>query len=405
VRERHIFVVFSLCCIVLFALVGCVRAKQALSWGVERIRPYCLWDNDNWNMTDPWDVDSGANAGQNMSIAVIDSGVDYYTDGQGQIHYHPDLAANIAGGMGFIDFQGTVQETYNYKDEVEDGHGTQIIGIISAVVNGTGANESGIIGAAPKTQIWALKAYGYQARAIAAAINYSVDVLHVQIIDLSMASDTPWPVVETACEYAYSQGALIFASSGNYNTGVYYPALYANVSAVGSICENDSRASFSNYGPKLDFVTPGVGIPTTNVSQSYGNVTGTSFSTPFACAIAALIGTSKMDPDFDYNGDGRWDNNEVWAKMQNTTLDLGSPGNDSYTGWGLPNAWLANQRPVGDINLDNWTDGSDLIIAARAWGTVPGDLKWDPRADINIDKRVDGGDMIIIARHYGQGDP
>jgi hypothetical protein len=186
---------------------------------------------------------------------------------------------------------------------------------------------------------------------------------------------------------------------------VDYPALYANVSAVGSIDKNDTRADFSSYGPKLDFVTPGVDIPTTTIGQSYTNVTHTSYSTPFACAIAALIWNSKLDPNFDFNDNDAWDNNEVWTKMQNTTLDLYPPGNDSYTGWGLPNAWLANQRPVGDINLDLYTDGSDLIIAARAWGTVPGDLKWDPRADINIDKRVDGGDMIIIARHFGEGDP
>jgi hypothetical protein len=402
-REQQILVALSLCCIILFALVGCVRGKQALSWGVERIRPYCLWDNDNWNMTDPWDVDSGANAGQTVNITVVDSGVDYYTDGQ-EIHYHPDLAANIAGGMGFIDNNGHPYTYYDYHDD--DGHGTQIIGIIAAVVNGLGANQSGIVGAAPETRIWALKAYGNLPFAVAAAINYSVDHLHAQIINLSMGKDVSYPVVETACDYAYAQGALIFASSGNEGVGmVDYPALYANVSAVGSIDKNDTRADFSSYGPKLDFVTPGVDIPTTTIGQSYTNVTHTSYSTPFACAIAALIWNSKLDPNFDFNDNDAWDNNEVWTKMQNTTLDLYPPGNDSYTGWGLPNAWLANQRPVGDINLDLYTDGSDLIIAARAWGTVPGDLKWDPRADINIDKRVDGGDMIIIARHFGEGDP
>jgi subtilisin family serine protease len=140
-------------------------------------------------MTNPWDVDSGAyaghNAGQNIRIAVIDSGVDYYTDNQG-IHYHPDLAANIAGGMCFYynRAMGVVQMLSDYRDI--DGHGTEIIGIIAAVVNGLGANQSGIIGVAPETRIYALKTYSWDPREVAAAINYSVDVLGVQIINLSL---------------------------------------------------------------------------------------------------------------------------------------------------------------------------------------------------------------------------
>jgi subtilisin len=395
---------------VLSALVGSARGNVVLGWGVERIRAYCVWDNDNWNMTNPWDVDSGADAGQNVSIAVIDSGVDYLTDDQGQIHYHPDLAANIAGGKGFLYLVEYLQILNAYDDEI--GHGTEVIGVIAAVVNGLGANQSGIIGAAPKTHIWALRTYGNRPQEIAAAINYSVDVLGVQIINISLQSDDNYSEIFTACNHALARGALIFACSGNFPPGngtITYPALYNSVIAVGATCENDSRASFSNYGPKLCFMAPGFEINTTygttNHHFSYIVDNGTSFAAPHASATAALIWSSKVDPNFDFNHDGMWENDEVWAKMITTTLDLGPPGKDNETGWGLVNAWLSYQRPIGDINNNNVVDGTDLSIVASAFGSWPGSPRWDPRADVDIDEVVDGTDMAIIARHFGEGDP
>ena len=42
---------------ILVACVGSVQGSETLPWGVERIRAYCLWDND-MDMV----VDEGANA-------------------------------------------------------------------------------------------------------------------------------------------------------------------------------------------------------------------------------------------------------------------------------------------------------------------------------------------------------
>jgi len=44
-----------------------VYGSETLPWGVARIHAQCVWDN-NMDMT----VDEGANAGQAVSIAVID---------------------------------------------------------------------------------------------------------------------------------------------------------------------------------------------------------------------------------------------------------------------------------------------------------------------------------------------
>jgi subtilisin family serine protease len=355
-------------------------------------------------MTSPWDVDAGANAGQNTIIAVIDSGVDYYTDGQGQIHYHPDLAPNIAGGKGFDYYLNEVHIVNDHQDQDPYGHGTEVIGIIAATVNGAGANASGIVGAAPQTRIYVLKYFGGLVEEVVAAVYYAVDVLHANIVLMSWGYDYPDSRLFDACDYA-NQSALLFAASGNEGQIIHeYPALYDSVEAVGATCQDDSRWSFSDYGPKLCFVAPGVDIPTTTINEGYANATGTSFAAPYASAAAALIWTSKPDPGGGFGS--QWTNVGVYQKMRtNGTLDLAPTGWDNDTGWGLVNAWLSNQRPIGDINNDLRVSGFDIALARYAFGSYPGHPRWDPRADININKQVDGTDVALIAAHFGQSDP
>jgi hypothetical protein len=55
----------------------------------------------------------------------------------------------------------------------------------------------------------------------------------------------------------------------------------------------------------------------------------------------------------------------------------------------------------GDINADGGVDVLDLIIVAKALGTHPGDLKWNPNADINGDDSIDVLDLILVAKYLG----
>jgi hypothetical protein len=56
----------------------------------------------------------------------------------------------------------------------------------------------------------------------------------------------------------------------------------------------------------------------------------------------------------------------------------------------------------GDINGDDVVDIYDALLASNAYGSVPGDPRWNPAADLNGDGRVDIYDVIIIANHFGQ---
>jgi thermitase len=83
-----------------------------------------------------WAISRGSS---NVTVAVIDSGVDYT---------HPDLAANYAGGDDFVFGDG---------DPMDDhGHGTHVAGTIAASMNnptGTPTAAEGVVGVAPNARI------------------------------------------------------------------------------------------------------------------------------------------------------------------------------------------------------------------------------------------------------------
>jgi hypothetical protein len=53
-----------------------------------------------------------------------------------------------------------------------------------------------------------------------------------------------------------------------------------------------------------------------------------------------------------------------------------------------------------DVNLDGQIDIVDIATVARAFGSRPGDLNWNPNADLNKDNSVDNSDMYMIEEIY-----
>jgi uncharacterized protein (DUF2141 family) len=66
---------------------------------------------------------------------------------------------------------------------------------------------------------------------------------------------------------------------------------------------------------------------------------------------------------------------------------------------------------VGDLNGDGKVDMLDIGIAALAFGTRPGDPRWNPNADVTgkvylvPDGKVDMLDIAVIAKNFGNKDP
>ncbi|MBI1935061.1 S8 family serine peptidase [Candidatus Woesearchaeota archaeon] len=255
----------------------------------------------NINLTNAPNVWKKTN-GNGVKIAIIDSG----------ISQHDDL--NIAGGVSFI--------SENYSDN--NGHGTAVAGIISSLLN-----NKGIIGVSPDAEIYAIKIFenseGNLYNAIE-AVGWAIDN-KMDIISMSWGLSSYSKILEEVLFKAYENNILLIASSGNDGENkILYPAHYPQVIAVGAVDNNNSRASFSNYGNELELVAPGVNIYTTNQNNNYFlNVSGTSFATPHIVGVGALIKSYKPNLTNCY----------IREILRKSAIDLGKKGFDEEYGYGL----------------------------------------------------------------------
>ncbi|MGB7532450.1 MAG: S8 family peptidase [Halobacteriota archaeon] len=273
------------------------------------------WGPQHIKANSAWDIEKG---NKNVTIAVIDTGIDYE---------HEDLGDNyVAGGYDWVN---------NDFDPMDDyGHGTHCAGIAAAILD----NEKGIAGIAQVNLMaekvlnetgWGTE-WGVALGIVQAADN------NADIISLSLGGDDA-QVMEDACLYAWNNGCLLVAASGNDGKrGVTYPAAYETVIAVGAIDQNGHRCGFSNWGPKLELVAPGVGILSTYLSNQYAWMGGTSMAAPHVAGVAALV-WSKYP---------LLSNHEVRDRLAQTADDLGAVGFDEYYGYGKVDALNATKLVV-----------------------------------------------------------
>jgi subtilisin family serine protease len=177
---------------------------------------------------------------------------------------------------------------------------------------------------------------------IADAITYAAEN-GAKVINLSFGGDYS-QAVEAAVNYAHdTQGCVLVAAAGNSNTAsLNYPAALANTIAVGASDSTNGRATFSNWGSALDVVAPGVNIFSTFVQSqtgiaSYASGRGTSFSTPLATGLCALI----------WSHDPSLSNEQVRDILKSRAKDLPDDPDDSpdaganWDGAGIINAFNA----------------------------------------------------------------
>jgi subtilisin family serine protease len=256
-----------------------------------------------------WDISSGS---ESIIIAIIDSGVD---------PSHPDLADKLLPGYNFLSDNTDTHDVL--------GHGTAVAGAAAAISNNYGG-VAGVAWANPIMPLVVLNSSNYASYYdIAQAITFAAD--HgAKIMNISIGGSSSSSTLQNAADYAWNKGAIIFASAANYSTSApYYPAACNNVVAVSATASNDALASFSNYGNWVDIAAPGVSIYTTSNGGSYSARSGTSFSSPVAAGVGALI--MSANPSLA--------NAQVLDILLRNSDDLGASGFDPYFGYGRVNAY------------------------------------------------------------------
>lgn len=281
---------------------------QVLPWGINRVDSELSWSSTT---------------GNGIKIAVIDTGIDYD---------HPDLDANVKGGVNFV------RNARGFKDD--NGHGTHVAGTIAAENNGIG-----VVGVAPDAWLYGVKVLDRKGSGwtsdVIAGIDWSVNN-GMQIISMSLGSSSNIQALQDALDNAYARGVVSVAAAGNDNGGaISYPARYSSVIAVTATDSSDNIAYFSNIGPESELAAPGVSVYSTYKDSAYRTLDGTSMATPHVTGAVALLLSSPVPPLYDLDGDSSWDPAEVRMRLQDTSIDLGPPGWDQYFGHGLVNVYNA----------------------------------------------------------------
>lgn len=293
-----------------------------------------------------WDDIQGFGIPQ-IVIAIIDSGVDWG---------HPDLL--LVPGYDFGDNDDNPQDNANGTGR---GHGTSTAGIAA----GRGNNEIGVVGIAGGCSIMPLKMLDSQGNfsytSMENCLTYAADN-GARVVSMSFGS-TIYPGLSPASDaalvYAYTNGLVLCAATGNdNNSSIFYPANHPNVISVGAAspcgrrkspttCDGDVRWG-SNYGAitqdsnfAIDILAPTT-LPSTDIRGALGYspedyymwFSGTSCSSPFLAGVAALV--LSKNPDLS----NQQVKNVITSTATDMTLD-GGVGWDRFTGYGLVNAYAA----------------------------------------------------------------
>ena len=300
-----------------------------------------------WNLTNPTTgVQNTGNArlrrGAHVKVAVLDTG---YVP-------HPDLVTGMANGYDFISDPLSARDgdgrdpnprdegdyaPYNLcKDQANahtsTWHGTSVAGIIGA----RGGNGMGIVGTADLARVQPVRVLGRcggRTSDIADAIIWAAgghvdgvpdNTYPAKIINMSLGTVSRCPAAyQRAIDIARSKGAIVVAAAGNGNTEAskYAPANCRGVITVGATTKAGTRASFSNYGTRVNISAPGEDILTLSMNSldrpdntkfSYDYESGTSMAAPHVSALLAQqlvngtsITTKQVEEAFTLAGGNR----------------------------------------------------------------------------------------------------
>jgi subtilisin family serine protease len=295
-----------------------------------------------------WEYETGASS--RVTVAVIDTGIDAT---------HPELSGKLAGTSRAFTPDGFATPSNDQPPTAACNHATRVAGVAAAASD----NSSGVAGMSWGARLISMRVFldsdctpecyskpgescGTDMAAIAAAISelipqHNSSELGKIVVNLSLGSPGGCSVpLQNTVNAASAAGLMLFAATGNDSDSVMdSPANCDNVYPVGATDVQDNLASFSNKDLLMinrGLSAPGVDLYTTDLNGRYASATGTSFASPMAAGLAALVWSAKP------TNTGA----QVFDALKNSADDLGPAGPDWGYGFGRINAYKAICRVV-----------------------------------------------------------
>jgi subtilisin family serine protease len=331
--------------------------------------------NDLWGLfkiqaAPAWNSATGAG----VLVAVVDTGLDItHTDIQANLWTNSNETNptdNIDNdNNGFVDDIHGWDFAYGSNSLADGhGHGTHVAGTIAAVAN----NTNGVVGLAYQSKVMPIKAFNNSgaglsldgANGMLYAINNGADVIN------NSWGGPDDPLIRNMVDSAHAMGLVVVSAAGNANTETcdVSPANAENGLTISGFTPADIRASFSNFGVKIDMGAPGgtggppgnatsatdilSTVPLSSALASYGfpvltggdnknyiPLAGTSMAAPHVAALAALL----------IQAHPTWTNEQIRQAMRQSADDVSTPGFDTDAGYGRINA--ANALALGPVAL------------------------------------------------------
>lgn len=307
----------------------------------------------------------------NPGVCVVDSGVD---------KGHPDLKGRVLAGYDFVDDDVVPND--------ENGHGTHIAGIISALMN----NKVGIggISTAKIVPVRVITAQGWGTSLdVALGILYCATNTSVRIINLSLGGFGASNLEYLALNTAITNGKLVVAAAGNNSRyrspggQLFFPAAWA----VDWVCKDGTDA----YGS----------------SCASGNENGIANGL-ISVGAARSPGSQANDADedgklwVDTNGDDSKQANELFLMRQCATdftnygawVELVAPGEaiTSTTPVSYP-YYLTVSSPYGTLSGTSQAAAHVSGAAARTWSIFPTDTP------SSIENRLKNNGSTLVTNH------
>jgi subtilisin family serine protease len=240
--------------------------------------------------------------------------------------------------------------------QVLDAHGTEVASVAAGQANG-----AGVIGIMPGAPILS---YGLKTLSCSEVTDGILAVAEAgaQVLNLSLGTIDDCFLLRLAVADAFASRTLVVAASGNefaHGNPVVYPAAYPHVLSVGALDLDLQPSYFSTSNAALDLAAPGQSIPVAvpPAMDRDGNpdgvtrADGTSFAAPIVSGVASWLIAAR--PNL---APGQYSD-----LLRHSAKDLGKPGWDADTGFGLVNLEGALQAPTPPLDRYEPNDGITFV--------------------------------------------